>query len=55
MLQDLDKQIHKFIYAGQNEHPILAINFHPKNKGGLGLICPCTKARALLLKGMLKD
>ena len=44
-----------FIWAGQNERPVRALNFRSKELGGLGLICPETKAKALLIKSMFKD
>ena len=39
-----------FIYSGENERPVRAINFRPKEQGGLGLINPIWKARAFLVK-----
>ena len=45
----------KFIWAGENERPIRALNFRSREKGGLGLIEPFVKARAFLVKNMLKD
>ena len=44
-----------FIYSGENERPIRPLNFRPKNKGGLGLINPLVKAKAFLMKSMMKD
>ena len=44
-----------FIYSGENERPVKAINFRPKQLGGLGLTHPVIKARALLVKNMYKD
>ncbi len=44
-----------FIYNGENERPVRAINFRPKKLGGLGLTHPVIKARALLVKNMYKD
>ena len=44
-----------FIWAGQNERPVNALNFRPKELGGLGLMCPETKGRSLLHKSMAKD
>ena len=29
-----------FIWAGQNERPVRALNFRSKELGGLGLVCP---------------
>ena len=45
----------RFIWAGQNERPVNALNFRATDLGGLGLICPETKSKALLLKSMNKD
>ena len=44
-----------FIYAGENERPIRALNFRDKSCGGLGLINPSHKAKALLMKNMYRD
>ena len=51
----LDKILSKaldFIYAGENERPVRALNFRPKDQGGLGLIHPKIKAKAFLIKNM---
>ena len=44
-----------FIYGGENERPVRALNFRDKDQGGLGLICPILKAKAFLVKNMMKD
>ena len=44
-----------FIWAGQNERPVRALNFRTRDKGGLGLIEPVTKAKAFLVKNMMKE
>ena len=44
-----------FIYSGENERPVRAINFRPKELGGLRLINPIWKARAFIVKGMFKE
>ena len=44
-----------FIYGGENERPVRALNFRGKDEGGLGLTCPIMKAKALLVKNMIKD
>ena len=44
-----------FIYGGENERPVRALNFREKEEGGLGLTCPIMKAKALLVKNMIKD
>ena len=44
-----------FIYAGENERPIRALNFRNTSNGGMGLINPVIKARALLIKNMNKE
>ena len=41
-----------FIYSGENERPVRAVNFRPKELGGLGLINPIWKARAFMVKNM---
>ena len=51
----LDKILAKaldFIYAGENERPVRALNFRPIDLGGLGLIHPKIKAKAFLIKNM---
>ena len=44
-----------FIYAGENERPIRPLNFRDKMIGGLGLINPIFKAKAMLLKNMYRE
>ena len=55
VLKKITQKILNFIWAGQNERPVKALNFRPKEFGGLGLMCPATKAKSLLLKSMFKD
>ena len=55
MLMEIDKLMRKFIFAGQNERPVQAVCYREKEDGGLGLVCPITKCRALLVKNMIKD
>ena len=55
MLETLLKKAKAFIYGGENEMPVSAINFREVKKGGLGLIHPVFKARALLMKTTFKD
>ena len=55
LLVEIDKAMRKFIFAGQNERPVQAICYREKEDGGLGLICPLTKSKALFLKNMIKD
>ena len=43
-----------FIYAGENERPVRAWNFRPTKFGGLGLVEASVKARALLLRNLIK-
>ena len=45
----------QFIYTGENERPVRAVNFRKKEQGGLGLIHPVWKARAFLVKNMQKE
>ena len=54
-LENLLRKAMEFIYSGENERPVKAINFRPKQLGGLGLTHPVIKARALLVKNMYKD
>ena len=49
------KRAFDFIYAGENERPVRALNFRDKSLGGLGLINPLIKAKALLMKNMIKE
>ena len=44
-----------FIYAGENEKPVNSVNFRSTSSGGIGLINPLVKARALLLKNMYRE
>ena len=55
MLETLLKKAKAFIYGGENEMPVSAINFREVKKGGLGLIHPVFEARALLMKTTFKD
>ena len=45
----------KFIWAGENERCTRPLQFRSKDKGGLGLIEPYVKAKAFLVKNMVKD
>ena len=53
-LRDIDKMVRDFIHAGENERPVQALVYRPKEYGGLGLTCPMTKARAFLLRNTMK-
>ena len=44
-----------FIFAGENERPVRVVNFRPKEWGGLGLIHPTIKAKALLIRNTYLD
>ena len=44
-----------FIYAGENERPVRAVNFRPIKEGGLGLIHPGIKSKVFLIKSMRKE
>ena len=55
MLKEIDRQIHKFIFVGENERPVRAICYRPKERGGLGFICVYNKSRTLLIKNMIKE
>ena len=54
-LENILKRAFDFIYAGENERPVRALNFRDKSLGGLGLINPLIKAKALLMKNMIKE
>ena len=49
-MEEIMKACMNFIYAGENERPVRALNFRPIKFGGLGLVEVSMKARALLLK-----
>ena len=55
VLKKITQKVLNFVWAGQNERPVRALNFRPTALGGLGLVCPATKSKALLLKSMGKD
>ena len=55
IMKKITQKVLNFIWAGQNERPVNALNFRPKELGGLGLMCPEIKGRSLLLKNMAKD
>ena len=44
-----------FVWAGENERCARPLQFRSKDKGGLGLIEPFIKAKAFLVKNMLKE
>ena len=51
----MTKAAFNLMYSGENERPVRALNFRNKDKGGLGLIDPKTKADALMVKTMYKE
>ena len=55
VLENIMSRALKFIYAGENERPVRPLNFRNKVVGGLGLIHPFLKAKALLLRSMYKE
>ena len=55
MLENLLMKALKFVYAGQNERPVRSVNFRGRESGGLGLVNPVVKAKALLLKSMYRE
>ena len=55
IMKKITQKVLNFIWAGQNERPVRALNFRAKYLGGLGLMCPYTKSKALLIKNMFKD
>ena len=50
MLKKVISKTLDFIYAGENEKPVRPLNFRSKALGGIGLINPIIKARALFTK-----
>ena len=44
-----------FIYNGENERPVRPLNFRDTKRGGLGLIEPMIKSKALFLKNIMKE
>ena len=54
-LEDITKLALKFVYAGQNERPTKLTSFRRISEGGIGLVEPELKAKALLYKSILKD
>ena len=55
IMKKITQKVLNFIWAGQNERPVRALNFRAKYLGGLGLMCPSTKSKAFLIKNMFKD
>ena len=55
IISEILKKAFKFIYAGENERPVQVINFRDKSIGGLGLVNPLIKCKALLIKSMAKE
>ena len=55
ILDNLLKKALNFVYAGENERPVNKVNFRKREQGGLGLINPIIKAKALMIKNMMKD
>ena len=55
ILENILSKALKFIYAGENERPVRPINFRDKKIGGLGLVNPFIKAKALLIKNMHRE
>ena len=53
-LEEIIKACLNFIYTGENERLLRALNFRHLKFGGLGLVELSMKAIALLLKNMLK-
>ena len=55
MLKEMDRLIRKFIFAGENERPVQAICYRPKEMAGLNLICVQNKSKAFIIRNMLKE
>ena len=54
-LENILSKALNFIYAGQNERPVRPLNFRDRKIGGLGLVNPIIKSKALLLKSMYRE
>ena len=54
-LDVIDKRCWEFLHHGQNEKPVKALNYRQTSEGGLGLVSAKTKAKALLVKNVLKN
>ena len=55
MLKNILSKSISFIYAGENEKPIRPLNFRHTSFGGLGLVNPIIKSKALFMKSMYKE
>ena len=55
VLENIMSKALNFIYAGENERPVRSLNFRNKVVGGLGLIHPFVKSKALLIRSMYKE
>ena len=55
MLKKILSKALAFIYAGENERPVNCVNYRSKIEGGIGLIHPVVKAKALLMKNMYRE
>ena len=54
-MEEIMKSCMNFIYAGENERPVRALNYRPVKYGGLGLVEVSIKAKSLLLRNMFKQ
>ena len=54
-MTNLLKAALNFIYSGENERPVRSLNFREKERGGLGLVDPEIKAKALLGRNMYQQ
>ena len=55
MLNNILSKALSFVFSGENEKPVRPLIFRDRNLGGLGLINPIVKSKALLVKNMYKD
>ena len=55
VLENILSKALNFIYAGENERPVRPLNYRESHMGGLGLLNPIIKARALLIKNMFRE
>ena len=53
--KEIKKFILKFIYCGENERPVQSLNFRKSSSGGLSIIDPEIKAKALLIRTSLRE
>ena len=55
VLKEITRISLNYVYSGENERPVRALNFRSREAGGLGLMNPTLKCRAFMLKSMNKE